>query len=30
MLEYECTEGMWIDHEASRGIAADTTTPASP
>lgn len=20
MLEYECTEGMWIDHEASRGI----------
>lgn len=30
MLEYECTEGMWIDHEASRGIAADTPTPASP
>jgi hypothetical protein len=20
MLEYECTEGMWIDHETSRGI----------
>jgi hypothetical protein len=20
MLEYECTEGMWVDHEASRGI----------
>ena len=22
MLEYECTEGMWIDHEAARGIAS--------
>lgn len=22
MLEYECTEGMWIDHEASRGRTA--------
>jgi hypothetical protein len=22
MLEYECTEGMWIDHETSRGIGA--------
>ena len=30
MLEYECTEGMWIDHETSRGVAADTPTPASP
>jgi hypothetical protein len=23
MLEYECTEGMWIDHETSRGRAAE-------
>jgi hypothetical protein len=21
MLEYECTEAMWIDHEESRGLA---------
>ena len=23
MLEYECTEGMWIEHEERRGIRAD-------
>jgi hypothetical protein len=23
MLEYECTEGMWIDHETSRGRVAE-------
>jgi hypothetical protein len=22
MLEYECTEGMWIDHTDSRGVSA--------
>jgi hypothetical protein len=22
MLEYECTEGMWIEHEESRGREA--------
>ena len=26
MLEYECTEGMWIDHETSRGIGSDAST----
>jgi hypothetical protein len=30
MLEYECTEGMWIDHEASRGINSDAAAPAAP
>lgn len=23
MLEYECTEGMWVEHEEQRGIRAD-------
>ena len=22
MLEYECTEGMWVEHEESRGIGS--------
>jgi hypothetical protein len=22
MLKYECTEGMWIEHEESRGIGS--------
>ena len=28
MLEYECTEGMWIEHEESRSARAKAAEPA--